>query len=95
MSELKKLTFPNNNISGTVPSEIGLLNILEVMNLGECDLHDKINKIFSFVIIYFVNPFTIYHTLLYDNEIGNNVITGNIPSEIGNMKLLVNCDICE
>ena len=33
--------------------------------------------------------------MLYANEIGNNKITGAIPSEIGNMKILAICDICE
>ena len=75
-------TLAFNQLTGSIPSEIGLLTSLKVIYLGKwlnqllcCCL------LWFFILVFSPCHFNVYHVLL-SNTLGGNDLTGSIPSEI-------------
>ena len=71
----------NNNLSGTIPEEIGMLDLF-VLDLSWSQLTGEI-------------PVSICNMPQLRNlNLAGNKLTGNIPSEIGNLSNLESCYLC-
>ncbi len=71
-----ELSLSSNELSGSIPPEIGNFTQIEKMYLGSNDLTDSIPSEIGNL------------TTLKDLRLHNSHLTGSIPSEIGNLKLL-------
>jgi len=66
-----------NNLTGEVPSELGLLSSLKFLNLARNQLKGRIPTEIGML-----------HSTLQDLNLEKNSMTGDIPTEIGLLSLL-------
>lgn len=78
---LKELDMSGNQISGSIPPEIGNLNTLTNLNLGDNNISGSIPSELGNL------------SNLTNLDLGNNNISGAIPAEVGNLTNLTNLDL--
>ena len=71
-----RLLLADNNLSGTIPTELGNLSSLEILWLGDNDLSGSIPSELGSL------------SSLQDLSLGLNELSGTIPSELGNLSRL-------
>ena len=78
-----------NELTGQIPSEIGTVTSLQVIDIGESLLkpHSAVCKF-----IDLDNVSDNFVSILLTFTTGDNELSGEIPSEIGNLALLQNFD---
>lgn len=94
---LKKLDFGDNMLTGPIPSEFGTFAALEVMIIGKC-ISYVICMSYSHKILVSIHSNCVIVLILYDvifSNIGDNGMTGTIPTEISNINSLEVIDIGE
>lgn len=78
---LKELDLSNNEISGSIPPEIGNLTNLTILNLSNNNISGSIP------------PEVGKLENLTNLDLGNNNISGNIPAEVGNLSHLTSLNL--